>query len=41
MESYAPRPDLTDQPLDNPHLVLYNNGSSFVRNGINMLGSQW
>jgi hypothetical protein len=31
MESYVARSDLIDHPLDNPDLVLYTNGSLFVR----------
>jgi hypothetical protein len=34
MESYAARSDLADQPLDNPDLVLYTDGSLFVRDRI-------
>jgi hypothetical protein len=38
MESYIARSDLTDHPLDNPDLVLYKNGSSFVRDRIRHIG---
>jgi hypothetical protein len=34
MESYAIRPELTNQPLHNSDLALYTNNSSFVRKGI-------
>jgi ribonuclease HI len=34
MENYAAQPDLTDQPLKNPDLNLYTDGSSFVKNGV-------
>jgi hypothetical protein len=34
MRSYATRPELSDQSLDNPNLVLYIDGNSFVKNGI-------
>jgi ribonuclease HI len=38
MENYAARPDLTDQPLKNPDLELYTDGSSFVKNGVRHAG---
>jgi hypothetical protein len=38
MENYAARPDLTDQPLQNPDLELYTDGNSFVKNGVKHVG---
>jgi ribonuclease HI len=38
MENYAARPDLTDQPLKNPDLELYTDGSSLVKNGVRHAG---
>jgi hypothetical protein len=38
MENYVARPDLTDQPLKNPALELYTDGSSFVKNGVRHAG---
>jgi ribonuclease HI len=38
MENYAAQPDLTDQPLKNPDLMLHTNGSSFVKNGVRHAG---
>ncbi|KAL6083104.1 hypothetical protein STEG23_004262, partial [Scotinomys teguina] len=32
-EAHGTRPDLTDQPLNNPDLVWYTDGSSFLENG--------
>jgi hypothetical protein len=40
MENYAVWPDLTDQPLKNPDLELYADGSSFVKNSVDMQGLQ-
>ena len=36
-EVFSRRPDLTDK-LQNPDLVLYTNGSSFMENGKRMAG---
>jgi hypothetical protein len=38
MKNYAALPDLTDQPLKNPDLELYNDGTSFVKNGVRHAG---
>jgi hypothetical protein len=38
MENFAAQPDLTDQPLKNPDLELYSDGSSFVKNGVRHAG---
>jgi hypothetical protein len=38
MENYAALPNLTDQPLKNPDLELYTDGSSFVKNGVRHTG---
>jgi ribonuclease HI len=38
MENCAAGPDLTDQPLKNPDLELYTDGSSFVNNGVRHAG---
>jgi ribonuclease HI len=38
MENYAAKSDVTDQPLKNPHLELYTNGSSSVKNGVRHAG---
>jgi hypothetical protein len=38
IENYAAQPDLTDQPLKNPDLELYTDGSSFVKNGVSHAG---
>ena len=32
-EVFSSRPDLTDTPLQNPDLVLYTDGSSFMEDG--------
>lgn len=37
-EVYSSRPDVTDKPLQNPDLVLYTDGSSFMENGKRMAG---
>ena len=33
LEVYARRPDLRDQPIPDPDLVLYTNGTSLVKQG--------
>jgi hypothetical protein len=38
MENYAAQLDLTDQPLINPDLELYTDGSSFVKNSVRHAG---
>ena len=35
---YASRPDLRDQPIPDPDLVLYTNGTSLVKQGQWLLG---
>ena len=35
---YASRPDLTDQPILDPDLVLYTNGTSLVKQEQRLLG---
>ena len=37
-EVFSSRPDLTDKPLQNPDLVLYTDGSSFMENKKRMAG---
>ena len=37
-EVFSSRPDLTDKPLQNPDLVLYTDGSSFMEDGKGMAG---
>lgn len=36
-EVFSSRPDLTDKPLQNPDLVLYTDGSSFMEDGKRMI----
>jgi ribonuclease HI len=38
MENYAAQPDLADQPLKNPDLELYTDGTSFLKNGVRPAG---
>ncbi|KAL6056187.1 hypothetical protein STEG23_009506 [Scotinomys teguina] len=38
-EAHGTRPDLTDQPLNNPDLVWYTDGSSFLENGERRAGA--
>ena len=35
---YASRPDLRDQPIPDPDLILYTNGTSLVKRGQQLLG---
>ena len=37
-KKYASRPDLRDQPILDPDLVLYTNGTSLVKQGQGLLG---
>ena len=37
-EVFSSRPDLTDKPLQNPDLVLYTDGNSFMEDGKRMAG---
>jgi hypothetical protein len=38
MENYAAQSDVTVQPLKNPDLELYTDGSFFVKNGVRHAG---
>ena len=35
---YASRPDLRDQPIPDPDLILYTNGTSLVKQGQRLSG---
>ena len=37
-KEYASRPDLKDQPIPDPHWVLYTNGTSLIKQGQQLSG---